>query len=469
MAVSVSETGGDRSANNRNQARRARRRYGVAMDADRSLAFALDAAAFIESMRTAGPEGSVWRRAVEGGDAIDRTVYHGSAGIVLFLLELSKATGDRVHLERAADGGREIVGYVSKRTKLPIGPHTGWPGYAFVLEQLSRATGDVSFRSVARSCLDRAHAQSTVIGSGIGWIEPMPFSDITGFSGDREIFDQSVGSAGAGLVFLDAHRSGLHPDARAWAIAAADRLLEVAEHDAVGLRWRLMSDMPFPFTAPNFAHGGAGVGYFLADLFRETGDQRYLDAAIAGARYVQSRATATGDDGVLVCHTEEPKKPFFYLGACHGPAGTGRLFHLLHDITGDAEWIDWMHRLNRGLLSTGAPERRSIGLWNNVGQCCGDAGIGDYALQLERTTGEAMYHDLADRVAQELASRSVEGPNGGRCWPQAEHRMRADFIETQTGYMQGAAGIGSFFLHHATSRQGRPVKIVLPDQPFAMT
>lgn len=26
----------------------------------------------------------------------------------------------------------------------------------------------------------------------------MPFSDITGFSGEREIFDQSVGASGAG-------------------------------------------------------------------------------------------------------------------------------------------------------------------------------------------------------------------------------------------------------------------------------
>lgn len=436
------------------------------MEPDRSLSLALDAAAFIDSMRIGGPDGTTWRRAVEAGDAVDRTLYHGSAGIVLFLLELHAATGEPRYLDNAIGGGHEIAAYLTTRKRLPIGPHTGWPAYAFVLDQLNRRAPNPMFREAARHCLDRARAQATTVGAGIGWIEPMPFSDITGFTGDREIFDQSVGAAGAALVFLAAHRSGLHDDALTWAIAAADRLLEVAEHDDAGLRWRLMSDMPFPFTAPNFAHGGAGVGYFMADLFRETGDARYLDAAIAAARYVQSRATPTGDDGVLVCHTEEPKRPFFYLGACHGPAGTGRLFFLLHQITGDASWVDWMHRLNRGLLNTGAPETRSVGLWNNVGQCCGDAGIGDYALHLHRATGEAMYADLADRIAVELAARAVAGPAGGMCWPQAEHRMRADFLETQTGYMQGAAGIGSFFLHHATAARGASVKIGLPDQPF---
>ena len=34
----------------------------------------------------------------------------------------------------------------------------------------------------------------------------------------------------------------------------------------------------------------------------------------------------------------------------------------------------------------------------------------------------------------------------------SEHRTRPDELATHTGYMQGAAGIGSFFLHLAGSR-----------------
>jgi|GEM_PF-7127579 len=43
---------------------------------------------------------------------------------------------------------------------------------------------------------------------------------------------------------------------------------------------------------------------------------------------------------------------------------------LLHEITGDDHWMDWLHANMRGLTSTGMPEERTAGLWNNFGQCC---------------------------------------------------------------------------------------------------
>lgn len=57
----------------------------------------------------------------------------------------------------------------------------------------------------------------------------------------------------------------------------------------------------------------------------------------------------------------------------------------------------------------------------------------------------------------------------GTSWSTAEHRTRDRFVESQTGYMQGAAGVGSFLLHLATASAGSPVKIVLPDRPFYRT
>ena len=33
--------------------------------------------------------------------------------------------------------------------------------------------------------------------------------------------------------------------------------------------------------------------------------------------------------------------------------------------------------------------------------------------------------------------------------------------------MQGAAGVGSFFVHLATTLRGAPIKIAFPDSPFA--
>lgn len=425
------------------------------------LSRALEAVAYIRAQKVEGA--NKWRRTDAQDARADYSLYHGASGIILLLLELHAAGQDANALAEAVAAGEEVVAYLDRKEQLSVSPSTGWPGYAFALGELAKASGGQAFQAAAARCLDRMHAQATPLGKGIGWIEPMPFSDITGMTGDREIYDQSVGAAGAGLVLLYAHANSLHPKSLEWAVAVGERLLEVAETDPDGLRWRMMSDMPFPFTAPNFAHGGAGVGYFLAQLFRATGEARYLDAAREAARYTMSRASEAGS-GRLVCHTEEARKPIFYLGACHGPAGTGRLLLDLHALTGEARWLNDAKALVDGLLSTGAPEVRSKGYWNNFGQCCGDAGVGEFALLMAARTGDAAYRDLAERCAQVIEGQS-EIANGARRWPQAEHRERPDFIEAQTGYMQGAAGIASFLLHLATTQAGAPVKIAMPDWP----
>ena len=178
------------------------------------------------------------------------------------------------------------------------------------------------------------------------------------------------------------------------------------------------------------------------------------------------RATPAGSRGRLICHTEEARKPIFYLGACHGPAGTGRLLLELHAVTGETEWLDAARALMEGLLSTGAPEVRSKGLWNNHGQCCGDAGVGDFALLMAERTGESAWRELAVRCAEVIVAQAERTGEGLR-WRDAEHRDRPEFVQAQTGYMQGAAGIASFLIHLATTQAGAPVKIPLPDWPRA--
>jgi hypothetical protein len=94
-----------------------------------------------------------------------------------------------------------------------------------------------------------------------------------------------------------------------------------------------------------------------------------------------------------------------------------------------------------------------------------DAGIGEYALLMARRAGDDACLALAQRCAGVIiAGSSVEDDH--RRWIQAEHRDRPTFVQAQTGYMQGAAGIASFLVHLATTLNGRPVKIALPDWPL---
>jgi lantibiotic modifying enzyme len=423
----------------------------------------LEVEAFIASCRVDGPKGTAWSRVLGHGGPPLRTLYHGSAGIALFYIELYRVTGNPSHIDDAVSAGEDLLAHLEAQDFVSVGFYSGLPGYLFVLNELAKVSGDGRFFSGAARTVQQLADQSAPLGSGIGWIEPMPFSDITGITGDRELLDLSIGAAGAGLGFLYAHRQGIDDRALGWATQTADRLLEMSVESDAGPNWLMMADMPFPFTAPNFAHGAAGVGYFLADLYRVTGEQRYLDTALAAAGYVDAHTSPSGD-GHLVCHTEQ-QPDLNYLGVCHGPPGTGRLMYLLHEITGNDEWLEWIHANMRGLLATGAPEVRSDGLWQNYGQCCGDAGIGDYALSLYRATGRREYLDLARRIETNILANS-QFEDGKRWWLQAEHRTRPEFVEAQTGYMQGAAGLGSFLLHLATIDDDATSKIPLADSPF---
>ena len=411
-------------------------------------------------------DGTFWRRTDEPDSGVDLTLYHGAAGIVLFQLEVGEARDDSGSTERAMSAGRTLAKRLLQKTHSSVAFATGWPGYAFTFRVLAQhATSDddrTLFSNALTHCNAELMKQATRFDRGIGWIEPMPFSDITGHSGEREIYDMSVGAAGAGLGLLDSYEHGLAPDALAWAVDVAERLLQVEETTPDGKRWALMADMPFPFTAPNFAHGGAGVGYFLARLHEATGNQNFLDAAISAATYTMSRAQPVGG-GCLVCHTEEQQPPAYYLGACHGPAGTGRLLGLLCRLTGDDTWQRHADALLEGIRGLGAPANRSWGWWNNYAQCCGDAGLGDYALAMWKSSGDDRYLELAHDCAEVIATTAVRAEGMAR-WPQAEHRARPKFVQAQTGYMQGAAGIGSFLIHLATAEASKPVRIVFPDQ-----
>ena len=394
----------------------------------------------------------LWGLAAEAPDKRFHNLYSGSAGIALFYLELGAATNNDAHLRTAELAGTELLAAVSNFETLPCAMTGGWSGYLFVLHQIAQATSDSALRdellAAAHRAAERQRAQAQPIGAGIGWIQEMPYAKLTGHSGTREIYDVAEGAAGAGLGWLYAHEHELHPKALEWTRAAGDRLLEVAEPAEGGCRWQLMDDIPWAFDAPNFAHGTAGVAYFMLRLFQNTAEQKYLDAAIAGAGHVQAMAEDIDGGGKLVPHILDDGRPNrYYLGACHGPAGTGRLFSLLSQVTGEPGWQEWGHSLDEGLISLGAPEERSRGFWNNISQCCCDAGIGDHAINLYRTTGDEFYMDLANRTASELVRRSAGDDQALLLAPgRTSHSTR---------FHSGANG-----LHAGCGRRGQ-----LPDPP----
>jgi lantibiotic modifying enzyme len=206
------------------------------------------------------------------------------------------------------------------------------------------------------------------------------------------------------------------------------------------------------------------VAYTLATLHRASGERAFLDAAPAGARHLLDIGRRR-DDGFLVYHHNGDGEDLYYLSWCHGPPGTARLFYRLHGITRDAAWLDWVRRSADGVVASGIPEQRTPGFWNNISLCCGNAGVGEFFLDLHGAMGGDAYLAFARRNATDLLRRGTEA-GGGMKWVQAENRVSPDDVMAQTGLMQGAAGVGMLLLHLDGVEAGRRPALVLPDSPF---
>jgi lantibiotic modifying enzyme len=419
--------------------------WGGKEDKGRYLDAALKAEKWIAGTAVARPAGTAWPADPKDPKSMNSTLYAGNPGVVLFYLELYAATSDKDYLKQAAAGANFLIsGLPEEKT---MGLYEGLAGIGFALREAYKASNDRKYQEAFLECLKRLQKEARPVGNGVDWNGPT---------------DIISGSAGIGLFLLKAAAELGDKSLTELASQAGRRLVELGKPENGGLKWAM--DENFPRLMPNFSHGTAGVAYFLATLYEKTKKKEYLDAALAGAKYLHSVAKTDGD-ACLVFHNEPDGKDLYYLGWCHGPVGTARLFYRLYMITKDASWLDWVKRSANGVMESGIPEKQTPGFWNNAGVCCGLAGVADFFLSLYETTRDKKYLDFCKRITDKLlASASADG--AGLKWIQAEHRTRPELLVAQTGLMQGAAGIGLYLLHLDAFERGQHIKIILPDTPF---
>src|SRR5262249_3035244 len=270
--------------------------------------------------------------------------YSGTSGVVLFLVELYRATGDGAWLTDARGGGDHLIGALpDKLSPSQAGLYAGVAGVGFVLHQLYLATGEQKYGHGAMRTVDLFHHHAQSAGSGVEW---------------NSYTDVVFGGAGIGLFLLYAANAMGQPESLELARRTGRRLLELGAESNKGLHWQMSPTADRVY--PNFSHGTSGVAYFLATLFCETREQAFLEGSLKGASYLQSIALTEGNV-CLLFRNEPDARDIYYLGWCHGPAGTGRLFYQLWQATGDRAWKEWLGRAARGILKSGIPQKRTPG------------------------------------------------------------------------------------------------------------
>lgn len=391
------------------------------------------------------------------------SLYSGSAGIGIYLLQLFEATGDEKNLAEAEAAAAEIIKkvpgsafYCDKyETALDsslkvVGWHTGIysgpVGAGIFALKLFQKTQKKEYLDFAIKTNKELLYTATQAGEGIY------------FSGDTDLFsDGGYILYEAALYKATGEEAYLH-FARKMASYIKEQAIEADGGN--GVYWKANDlkqvGMPAESIYPGFSHGTAGIGYAFAVLYEYDKQPFELEYALKAADYLLHIADEVGD-GLLIPYLYEPDKTpeerqksawyqKYYGGFCHGPAGTALLYYKLFQLTGDESYLDTVKKFSQGIVELGAPEKNSWGLWNSYCLCCGTPGLVDHFVWMYQVTGEKKYYDLAVRSAAKVDADSFLNPDKTKCFYGYWDRTNPRGVETYTGLYIGAAGAGAALL-----------------------
>jgi hypothetical protein len=378
-----------------------------------------------------------WPATVPGSEA-DFSLYHGTAGIVLALLEAQRHFGRDRYGDAAARAAASIADAAGREEDCSL--YFGLAGMAVALGAVHAQLGDSPAGAAARRALDRVRSR---------------------FDGQRwgVMFELLGGNAGIALGALHAGDTDL-------AVLAAEPYLSTADPTPGGVNWAVR---PSPSRSHHIAHGTLGIAYALAAVGTAAGRRDFVDLALRGAADVIARDEA-GPEGFLVPHSDPQHRPElierYSYGWCNGPTGDAQVFRLLGAVTKDPAWAALADRCWHTVTRCGLPRRIRPGFWDNNGHCCGTAGV--LALACDRHIEQAEALGFADVLVADLTEQATVDADGVR-WSNHEHRVAPGTLDPRTGWAMGNAGIVRELLRYARASTGRDAAyaVVWPDHPGA--
>ncbi len=181
-----------------------------------------------------------------------------------------------------------------------------------------------------------------------------------------------------------------------------------------------------------FAHGTAGIVYFLAAWSAHANNSGALIAAIAGADFLLRHAHATKTRDEVIDWPTKLGDQETWRWWCHGGPGIALCFFKLYEVTGNARYAEIAANA-AGSIST---ESRH----SNLSQCHGLSGLGEVSLEMAKATGDKKWERHAEEMASCLLALGRETEEGGLSWlAEDSHHSTADL-------MLGSGGVAHFLL-----------------------
>ena len=251
-----------------------------------------------------GSDGHKGRLNATSHETLGPNLYAGSSGVAWFLAELAIVTGDKRVRKTALGAIRHSLARAEfMHDSLRLGSYVGWLGIALSAARIGTLFGEQCLLKQATRLMKRALSESSQL-----W-EP----------------DMMGGNAGAIVSILVLRRILDSPDLLAYAIRLGDELLQRAWISEIGRSWKSEIHQ-YKHDLTGFSHGTAGIGYALLELFKETEEVRYRDAAEDAFRYERhwfNDKAANWPDFRQEARKakRKPKRRSFTLAWCHGAPG----------------------------------------------------------------------------------------------------------------------------------------------------
>jgi len=392
--------------------------------------------------------------------------------------------GDRIFIDKALEIGyelcRQAIWYKDKCSWIDFHMHMmanghknryyrnlsanfydGTAGISFFLGRLYSLTGEGLFKKTAVASLyksmDELHAFAPTYKygfySGFGgllysiltceryfeidrsdlWLQQIRaqmVNPIVGFEVGNDIIN---GLAGHLKTLLLWNRLRHDDDIQLAAVQTGSLLIERAEENANGVSWKTIGNVSRNLTG--YAHGAAGIGCSLIDLYTLTGERRFLATALNAYKYEDQffdvEQNNWPDFRLNIASSADPEKLNYSFAWCHGAPGialsrlkAGAFYETAGEIC---------HKVAMQIDNEDGGKRI-----NNYSICHGIMGNAQILDIIGTFTGNKGYRSKAS----EIAANAIDQHKHIGFWRSGMDRDYQTY-----GYMNGISGIGNFLLN----------------------
>ena len=254
---------------------------------------AVRTARWLQATAISDRDGVVWHADPTDPKTLTTSLYAGTPGPILFLLETARSTGDATYLATAHRAADALVAAIP--TQKEPGLYAGLAGTGFTLGEAYLVTRDDRYRTAALECVKRLQDTATTIGRGAQW---------------NETTDYRLYQTTRDAMWLTWTQKAARA---AVASGAPQKVVTPGEWDNVSV-----------------CCGVTGQAQFFLDMYEVTKAQPYLDLARKASDLLVAKAT-TDEQGMRWVQAETRVKPEVRVaqtGLMQGASGIG--LWLLH-------------------------------------------------------------------------------------------------------------------------------------------